>query len=81
MNTASNQMEHKFPHLSLEALKQEIDATNGRVRQMQHGKAYTTESGKQTLSRLQSTLHRMRMELKRRECDAKRALHSITPSV
>lgn len=80
MNIATNEMAHKFPHLSTDALRQEIDTINGRVIQMQRGKAYTSEAGKQKLSELQSTLHRMKMELKRREGDEKRLRYSITPS-
>lgn len=80
MNTATNEMAHKFLHLSTDALRQEIDATNGRVVQLQRGKAHTSEAGKQKLSEMQGSLHRMKMELKRREGDEKRARHSITPS-
>lgn len=80
MNTATNEMAHKFPHLTTDVLRQEIDTVNGRVVQLQRGKAHTSEAGKHKLSELQSTLHRMKMELKRREGDERRARHSITPS-
>lgn len=73
MTKTTDELAHKFPQLNTEQLRREIDATNGQVVTLQRSKAYTSAAGKQKLSELQSNLHRMKLELKRRYKDEARA--------
>lgn len=72
------ELAHKFPEFDTITLRNEIRKTDERVTMIQRSKDH--HKHRDALSVLQSTLHRMRMELKRRELDEKRSHHSITPS-
>lgn len=80
MTKTPDELAHKFPQFDTETLRREIASYDNRVVTMQRSKAHASAAGKQKLSELQSTLHRMRLELKRREGDEKRARYAITPS-
>ena len=71
-------MAHKFAEFDTITLRNEIRKTDERVTMIQRSKDH--HKHRDSLSVLQSTLHRMKMELKRREGEEKRARHSITPS-
>ena len=73
MTKSIEELAHKFSQYDTETLRKEIINYDGRVVSMQRGKAHKTEAGRQKLSELQSTLHRMKLELKRREGELKRA--------
>lgn len=60
----------RYPDYDDAALKRAIDELNGRIVQLQKAKQ------REGLSVLQSHLHAMRMEYKRREGAAKRAKHN-----
>lgn len=78
MSRKAEELAHKFPQLDTLTLRAEIDKTDARIRAVQRGPDH--HKHREALSHMQGTLHRMRMELKRREGDEKRARHSITPS-
>lgn len=93
MNKPANELAHKFPHLNTPNLRNEIERTNAKVVAIQRSKDHHKQRA--TLSELQGTLHRMRLELRRREEDEKRSRiksvdevlkgnlpeHCITPGV
>ncbi len=78
MNTATNDVD--FTKLSDVDLTAEVNRLNGKVVALQRNKAHKTADGRQAISVMQSQLHRMTMEQKRRHHATLRARHNITPS-
>lgn len=80
MTKALEELAHKFPQLDTAQLESEAAKLDGRIKAIQRSKDH--HKHRESLSLLQSTLHRMKMELKRREGDAKRARwnFAITPT-
>ena len=78
MSKTREELLHKFPNLDTLTLRNEIRKTEERVMMIQRSKDH--HKHRDALSVLQGTLHRMKMELKRREGEEKRARYSITPS-
>jgi len=77
MNTATNT---DFVKLTDAELTAEVNKLNGKVIALQRSKAHKTADGRQAISVMQSQLHRMAMEQKRRHHAAMRDKHNITPS-
>lgn len=71
-------LEHKFLQFDTATLRIKADKLNGKVVAIQRSKEYHKKRAE--LAEMQSTLHRMNMELKRRDGEAKRLKHFITPS-
>lgn len=69
---------HKFLSMGTEQLRGESTKLNDKIIAIQRSKDH--HKHRSALSVMQSQLHRMNMELKRRDSDAKRARYAITPS-
>lgn len=69
---------HKFLKMDTEQLNNESTKLKDKIIAIQRSKDH--HKHRAALSVMQSQLHRMNMELKRRDSDAKRARHAITPS-
>jgi hypothetical protein len=89
MTKAHDELAHKFPHFTTPELRADIERIEQRVKLIQ--RSSSRANNRALLSDLQSTLHRMKLELKRRDEAAKRAhvdqvmrgelpAHAITPS-
>lgn len=74
----NGELAHKFLQFNTAELRSEADKLNGKVVAIQRSKEHHKKRAE--LAEMQSTLHRMNMELKRRDGEAKRAKHAITPS-
>lgn len=73
MTKSADALAHKFPQFNTPTLRSEADKTEARIKLIQRSSGRHTQGNRVLLSTLQSELHRMKMELKRRDEEEKRA--------
>lgn len=78
MTKTNDEQAHKFPQFETPALRVEAEKLNSKILAIQRSKDHHKHRAQ--LAEFQSVLHRMRMELKRRDTEEKKLRYAVTPT-